>query len=197
MNEQAKILVVDDEAVVRESLRDWLVDSGYDVVIAENGLQALNIQEKNNTRIMVSDLVMPGMDGIELMRRAKEMVPDIAVIIITAYGSIPTAIAAMKDGAYDYIEKPFCPERAELLIKKVVEHQKLVEENIALRQQVEERYRFENIIAKSHKMQQVFELVKTVAKSSATVLITGDSGTGKELIARAIHNQSPAAISPS
>jgi len=191
MNKRAKILVVDDEAVVRESLRDWLIDAGYDVVIAENGPEALKIIEKEKIRIAISDLVMPGMDGIELMRRAKEIVPDIAVIIITAYGSIPTAIAAMKDGAYDYIEKPFCPERAELLIKKVVEHQELVEENIALRQHLEERYRFENIIGKSHKMQQVFEVVRTVAKANATVLISGDSGTGKELIARAIHNQSP------
>jgi two-component system response regulator AtoC len=133
---------------------------------------------------------MPGMDGIELMKRAKEIQPNIEVIIITAYGSIPTAIAAMKDGAYDYIEKPFCPERAELLVKKLAEHQELVEENLSLRQRLEDRYRFENIIAKSSKMQRVIEAIKVVAKSNATVLITGESGTGKELVARAIHSQS-------
>ncbi|GAI90064.1 unnamed protein product, partial [marine sediment metagenome] len=129
-------------------------------------------------------------DGIELMKTAKNILPNIEVIIITAYGSIPTAISAMREGAYDYIEKPFCPERAELLIEKLVERQKLVEENLSLHQKLEEHYRFENIITKSPKMQQVIEVIKIVAKSNATVLIIGDSGTGKELVARAIHSQS-------
>jgi two-component system response regulator AtoC len=186
-----KILVVDDEAIVRESLRDWLSDAGYQVFAAENGAQALEIMEKEKLGIVITDLVMPGIDGIELMKRAREVSPHTAVIIITAYGSIPTAIAAMKEGAYDYIEKPFCPEQTELLIRKLVERQRLIDENLALRQRLEERYRFENIIAKSHKMQQIFEVVRTVAQSNATVLITGESGTGKELIARAIHNLSP------
>jgi len=134
--------------------------------------------------------VAPGMDGIELMKRAKELHPRIEVIIITAYASIPTAIAAIKEGAYDYIEKPFCPERAEFLVEKLAEHQELVEENLALRHRLEDRYRFENIIAKSSKMQRLIELIKVVGKSNATVLITGESGTGKELVARAIHSQS-------
>jgi two-component system response regulator AtoC len=185
-----KILVVDDEAIVRESLSDWLKDAGYQVFTAENGPKALEIIGREQMGIVITDLVMPGMDGIELMRRAKQIQPDIEVIIITAYGSIPTAIAAMKDGAYDYIEKPFCPERAELLVKKLAEHQELVEENLSLRQKLEDRYRFENIIAKSSKMQRVIEVIKVVAKSNATVLITGESGTGKELVARAIHSQS-------
>ena len=187
---KAKILVVDDEAIVRESLRDWLSDCGYQVLTAENGYQALEIIEKERLSIVITDLVMPGMDGIELMKKAKDIIPNIQVIIITAYGSITTAIAAMKEGAYDYIEKPFCPERAELLVQKLVEHQGLIEENISLHQKLEEHYRFENIIAKSPKMQQVIEVIKIVAKSNATVLITGDSGTGKELVARAIHAQS-------
>ena len=190
MKRKAKILVVDDEAIIRDSLRDWLSDGGYQVFTAENGHQALEIIEKERLWIVIADLVMPGMDGIELMKRGKEINPNIEVIIITAYGSIATAIAAMKEGAYDYIEKPFCPERAELLVKKLVEHQGLIEENISLHQKLEERYRFENIIAKSPKMQQVIEVIKIVAKSNATVLITGDSGTGKELVARAIHSQS-------
>ena len=187
---KVKILVVDDEAIVRESLGDWLKDVGYQVLTTENGPKALEVIEKEKPGIMIADLVMPGMDGIELMKRAKAQQPKIEVIIITAYASIPTAITAMKEGAYDYIEKPFCPERAELLVEKLVEHQELVEENLSLRQKLEDHYRFENIIAKSSKMQRLIELIKVVGKSNATVLITGESGTGKELVARAIHSQS-------
>ena len=185
-----KILVVDDEPIVRESLRDWLSDSGHNVLIADNGRRALELIEKERPGIALVDLVMPGMNGIDLLKKAKELSPEIEVIIITAYGSIPTAIDAVKQGAYDYIEKPFCPEKAELLIDKLLEHRRLVEENICLHQRLEDRYRFENIIAKSRRMQQVIEIIRVVAKSSATVLITGGSGTGKELVARAIHVQS-------
>jgi len=190
MKNKAKILVVDDEAIMRESLRDWLSDIGHQVLTAENGPQALKVIERRKPDIIITDLVMPGMDGIELLKRAKEISPGIEVIIITAYGSIPTAITAMREGAYDYIEKPFCPEKAELLIERLAEHKGLIEENISLHQKLEERYRFENIIAKSPKMQQVIEVIKVVARSNATVLIIGDSGTGKELVARAIHSQS-------
>jgi len=190
MERKAKILVADDEPIVRESLRDWLSDIDYQVFTAESGSQALEILEKEQIGIVIADLVMPGMDGIELMKRAKEIVPMVEVIIITAFGSIPTAINAMKEGAYDYIEKPFCPERVVILIEKLVEHQGLVEENLSLQKKLEQRYEFENITAKSPKMQQVVEVIKVVAKSNATVLITGDSGTGKELVARSIHSQS-------
>jgi len=190
MKKKVKILIVDDEAIVRESLRDWMSDVGHQVLTAENGHQALEIIEKEKPGIAIVDLIMPGMDGIELLKRAKEIYPNIEVIIITAYGSIPTAINAMREGAYDYIEKPFCPERAELLVNKLAEHQRLVEENISLHQKLEKQYRFENIIAKSPKMQQVIEVIRVVAKSNATVLIVGDSGTGKELVARALHSQS-------
>jgi DNA-binding NtrC family response regulator len=190
MKKKAKILIVDDEAIIRQSLHDWLSDAGYQVFTAENGPQALEIIQREGLRIVIADLVVPGIDGIELMKRAKMISPNIEVIIITAYGSIPTAITAIREGAYDYIEKPFCPERAELLIEKLVEHQGLIEENISLHQKLEERYRFENIIAKSPKMQQVIEVIKVVAKSNATVLITGETGTGKELVAQAIHSQS-------
>ena len=185
-----KVLIVDDEAIIRDALSDWLKDIGYQVFTAENGHEALEVIEREKPGIMIADLVMPGMDGIELMKRARAQRPNIEVIIITAYASIPTAITAMKEGAYDYIEKPFCPERAELLVKKLAAHQDLVEENLSLRQKLEDRYRFENIIAKSSKMQRVIEVIKVVAKSNATVLITGESGTGKELVARAVHAQS-------
>jgi len=187
---KARILVVDDETIVRESLAEWLKDAGHEVFTTEDGYKALEVVERERPGIMIADLVMPGMDGIELMRKAKALLPGIEVIIITAYASIPTAITAMKEGAYDYIEKPFCPERAELLVEKLSQYRELVEENIALRQKMEGHYRFENIIAKSSKMQRLIELIKTVGKSNATVLITGESGTGKELVAHAIHSQS-------
>ena len=185
-----KILVVDDEAIIRDSLRDWLSDAGHQVLTAEDGYHALGLIENETPGIAIVDLVMPGMDGIELLKKAKEISPNIEVIVITAYASIPTAIAAMKEGAYDYVEKPFSPERVELLIKKLIEHMDLVEENISLHQKLDQRHCFEDIITKSPKMQQVIELIKIVAKSNATVLITGESGTGKELVARAIHSQS-------
>jgi len=187
---KVKILVVDDEPIVRESLAEWLKDAGHVVFTAGDGYKALEVIERERPGIMIADLVMPGMDGIELMRRAKAQQSRLEVIIITAYASIPTAITAMKEGAYDYIEKPFCPERAELLVEKLSQYRELVEENIALRQKLEDHYRFENIIAKSSKMQRLIELIKTVARSNATVLITGESGTGKELVARAIHSRS-------
>jgi len=190
MKKQANILVVDDETIIRESLRDWLEDAGYQVLTAENGPRALEIIQEGRPSVAFVDLVMPGMDGIELLRRVKETSPGTEVVIITAYGSIPTAINAIREGAYDYIEKPFCPERAEILIEKLLEHRRLLEENIALQHKLEERYRFENIIAKSPKMQQVIEVIKVVAKTNATVLITGETGNGKELVARAIHLQS-------
>ncbi len=190
MKTQVKILVVDDEAIIRDSLRDWLSDAGHFVLTAENGSQALEIIQRENPAVAIADLVMPGMDGIELMKRTKELAADTMFIIITAYGSIPTAVAAVREGAYDYIEKPFSPERVELLVAKLSERQRLVEENIALRQELEERYCFEDIVTKSPKMKQIIELIKVVAKSNTTVLITGESGTGKELVARAIHSQS-------
>ncbi|MCR4393457.1 MAG: sigma-54 dependent transcriptional regulator [Dehalococcoidales bacterium] len=190
MKRKTKILIVDDEAIMRDSLRDWLSDVGHDVLTAENSTQALEIIQKENPAVAVIDLVLPGADGLELLRKAKQLAPDIQVIIITAYGSIATAITAIKEGAYDYIEKPFPPEKIELLIDKLVERQSLLDENLSLRHKLEEKYSFENIVAKSAQMQKIIEMVKVVARSNATVMISGESGTGKELIARAIHSQS-------
>jgi len=190
MSKRTKILVVDDEGIVRESLRDWLSGVGYKVEIAESGEKALRIIKQKKIKIMVADLIMPGMDGIELMKNAREIVPSISTVIITAHGTIQTAITAIREGAYDYIEKPFCPEKVEHLIKNLVEHHDLIEENISLRRKIEDRFHFEGIIAKSPKMLKIIELVKTVAPTSATVLITGETGTGKEVVARAIHHQS-------
>jgi two-component system response regulator AtoC len=187
---KTRVLIVDDETIIRESLRDWLGDAGHEVLTAGDGPRALEIIEEKRPPIAIVDLVMPGMDGIELLKRAKAAFPDIEVVLMTAYASIPTAIAAMKQGAYDYIEKPFSPEMIELLVDKLAERQQLLEDNIRLRQQLEGYYRFEDIITKSPRMQQIIELIKVVARSQATVLITGESGTGKELVARAIHSQS-------
>jgi two-component system response regulator AtoC len=190
MAKKTVILVVDDEKIVRESLQDWLLNVGYKVEIAESGEQALQIIRRKKIKIMLADLVMPGLDGIELMKEARKIVPTLITVIITAYGSIQTAISAIREGAYDYIEKPFCPEKVELLIKNLVAHHDLVEENISLRRKIEDRYLFEGIIAKSPVMLRIFELIKTVAPTTATVLIIGKTGTGKEIVARAIHHQS-------
>ena len=191
MKKRTTILVVDDEDIVRESLRDWLDGVGYKVDIAESADKALRIIKQKKIKIMIADLIMPGMNGIELMKKAREIVPTISTVIITAHGTIQTAITAIKEGAYDYVEKPFCPEKVELLIKNLVEHQDLVEENISLRRKIEDRFHFEGIIAKSPKMLKIIELIKTVAPTNATILIIGKTGTGKEVIARAIHHQSP------
>ncbi len=190
MRKKPEVLVVDDEDIVRESLRDWLEGVGYDVETAESGEAALQIIKKKKIKIMLADLVMPGMNGIELMLEAKKIVPELAAVIITAHATIQTAITAIREGAHDYIEKPFCPEKVELLIEKLVERQDLIEENISLRQKIKERFQFEGIIAKSPKMLKIFELIRIVAPTNATVLITGETGTGKEVVARAIHHQS-------
>ncbi len=187
---KTKLLIVDDEDIVRESLSDWLSSIGYKVLTAKCGEEALRIIKQKKVKIMVADLIMPGMNGIELMKKARTIIPTMSTVIITAHGTIQTAIAAIREGAYDYIEKPFCPEKVELLIRNLVEHHNLLEENITLRRKIEDRDSFEGIIAKSPKMIKIFELIKTVAPTSATVLITGDSGTGKEIVARAIHRQS-------
>ena len=196
MRKTTEILVVDDESIVRESLHDWLDSVGYKVITAESAEEALRIIQRKKIKIMLADLIMPGMNGIELMKRAREIVPTISTVIITAHGTIQTAITAIREGAYDYVEKPFCPEKVELLIKNLVDHQNLIEENISLRRKVEDRYRFEGIIAKSPKMLKIFELIKTIAPTTATVLVIGETGTGKEVIARAIHHQSQRRTKP-
>jgi two-component system response regulator AtoC len=190
MKKKTKLLVVDDEDIVRESLCDWLSSVGYKVLTAKCGDDALDIIKHKKVKIMIADLIMPGIDGIELMKKARDIVPTITTVIITAHGTIQTAIIAMREGAYDFIEKPFCPEKVELIIRNLVEHHNLIEENISLRQKVEDRHNFEGIIAKSPRMMKIFELIKTVAPTNTTILITGESGTGKEVVARAIHRQS-------
>jgi DNA-binding NtrC family response regulator len=188
--EKTKVLVVDDEAIIRDSLKDWLTDAGHEVFTAENGNDALEIVRKEKPSVAIIDLVLPGADGVEILKKARQIIPNLHVIIITAFSSIPSAINAIKEGAYDYIEKPFSPEKLELLINKMTRGPSAPEENMTIRQKMEEKYSFENIVAKSPRMQKIVEMIKVVAKSNAPVSIFGESGTGKEVVARAIHNQS-------
>lgn len=188
--ESGRILIVDDEEIMRESLTDWLKEDGYEVVAVEDGFKALDAVRQEKWNVMLLDLKMPQMDGLEVLRRVKSLGLDLPIIIVTAYATVDTAVAAIKEGAYDYIVKPFHPDELGLIIKKIIEHQNLVQENILLRKELSHRYQFQDIIGKSPKMQAVFDLIKTVAPTKSTVLIEGESGTGKELVARAIHESS-------
>jgi DNA-binding NtrC family response regulator len=196
MSEKARILIVDDELIVRQSLSDWLAESGYEVEAVDGGSKAISEVKKKEWDLLLVDLKMRGMDGIDVMRAVKKISKDLPVVIITGYPTVDTAVQAMKQGAYDYIVKPFNPEEIDLVIRNVVAHQNLVKENIRLRQELKRRYQFKDIVGKSRKMQEVLVLVKTVARSNSTVLIQGESGTGKELIARAIHSASPRSKHP-
>lgn len=190
MKEKLKILIVDDEEIVRESLSAWLIEDGYDVHAVESGKKALEEIKTNSYEIMLIDLKMPEMDGLQLMQEVKKVNPDIIMIIITAYATVDTAVKAMKEGAYDYLVKPFDPDELSLVIKKISQHIRLSRENILLRKQLLKEYYLHDIISKNPKMLELFEVVRTVAPTDSTVLIQGESGTGKELFARAIHKES-------
>jgi len=184
------ILVIDDEAAMRESLSLWLKEEGYYVEAVASGPEAIEKVGKKTWNIALLDLKMPGMDGLEVQREIKKISPETQIVMITAYPSVDTAISAMKEGAYDYIIKPFDPDEVSFMVKKIIEHQDLLLENILLRQRLEEKYQFPDIIGKSDAMQNIFELIRKVAPTIAPVLITGETGTGKELVARAIHGNS-------
>lgn len=190
MRKDVHILVVDDERIMRDSLSDWLLEEGYEVVAVEDGARALEKVRAERWDALLVDLKMPEMDGIEVLEEVKKINQEIPVIIMTAYATVDSAVRAMKQGAYDYIVKPFNPEEIGLAIRKIVAYQDLLKENLYLRHELEKKYEFMDIIGKGHKMQEVLALVKTVAKSNSTILIEGESGTGKELVARAIHNSS-------
>lgn len=196
MREDAKILIVDDEPLIRLSLTEWLKEENYLTRAVEDGPGALEALRKEPWDIMLLDLKMPGMDGLDVLREAKKIAPQTTVIMMTAYASVASSVQAMKEGAYDYIVKPFDVQELTLLLKRIVEHQQLLSENILLRKQLTQQYEYENIVGKSAPMQAVFELIGTVAETNATVLITGETGTGKELVARAIHTNSTRRYSP-
>jgi DNA-binding NtrC family response regulator len=184
------ILVVDDEESVRDSLYNWFIEDGYDVACAENAKEALSILESKNYNIILADIKMPGMDGLEMHRRIKSLERDSIVIIMTAFASVDTAVQALKDGAYDYITKPFDPDDLSHLIRNATSELSLKAENEALRERVDTLENVEDLIGNSDAMIKVLEKVKRVAQSNSPVIITGESGTGKELIARAIHSNS-------
>jgi len=188
--ETARVLVVDDEEIVRESLGGWLTQDGLAVEVAADGPAALEKLRQGKWAIALVDLKMPGMDGIQVLQEARKLQPDSAVVIMTAYATVDTAVAAIKQGAYDYLVKPFDPEELSLMIQKILSQQKLVHENEVLRKALKREYGFHDVISKSPAMQQVFELARAAAPSGSTVLILGESGTGKEVLARAIHKES-------
>jgi DNA-binding NtrC family response regulator len=192
MATKPRILIVDDELVVRESLREWFAEDGYAVGAASNGREALQMVQQGLWDIMLIDIKMPGMDGLELQRKLKDVTPDAVVVIMTAYASVDTAVQALKEGAYDYITKPFDPEDLQRIVDKATERQQLVRENEQLKERIAAATADEDdLVGTSPEMEQVRSLVRSVAPTDTTVLVTGESGTGKELVARAIHRASP------
>jgi len=192
----AKILIVDDETIMRESLAGWLLRDGHEVETAKSGEEALEKLAVVRYDILLLDIKMEGISGLEVLKRIKESDSDVAVIMITAYGSISTAIEAMKSGAADYLLKPFDPNELGVLIEKILENQARVLENLYLKEQYKERTRFESMIGQSAAMQRIFDLIMDVAPTGSTVLITGETGTGKGLAAKAIHTNSPHSQGP-
>jgi two-component system response regulator HydG len=196
LKSQGKLLIVDDELSVRDSLAKWFHEEGYEVGTAEDANGALARMAEQHWEAALVDIKMRGTDGIELQRRMHEIEPSLIVIIMTGYASVETAVTALKNGAYDYVTKPLDPDEIAHLVKKALAHKRTEEENVRLRETVAEVARPEEIVGESEAMQAVFHAIETVAPTDATVLITGDSGTGKELVARAIHHASPRRFHP-
>lgn len=185
------ILVVDDEPNYLIILTEILRDEGFEVFAAENGEKALDIVRTTDLDLVLTDMQMPVMGGMELLRQVKAINHNLPVIMLTAYGEVEKAVAAMRDGAFNYLTKPFKNDELLANIAKAVEHYSLLRENIRLRSEVKKRYSFAEMIGKNKQMQLLFTMIEKVAPTPASVLITGESGTGKELVARAIHNYSP------
>jgi DNA-binding NtrC family response regulator len=187
METKANILIVDDEQVVRTSLTHWFREDNYNVLAAEDAETALKIFEKSKFDLILLDMKMPGMSGLDLLVKIKANDPDVVVILITAFASVQSAIKALKNGAQDYITKPIDPDELSHIVEKALEQKKLIKENIQLKENIEEIVRPDNLIGESQAMKKIFSLVNTVAPTDTTVMIRGESGTGKELFAKAIH----------
>ncbi|MFU8844867.1 MAG: sigma-54-dependent transcriptional regulator [Bacteroidales bacterium] len=190
MSKKISLLVVDDEVSVRDSLYNWFIEDGYQVSCAESAMQALKILENDPHDIILADIKMPGMDGLEMLKRIKALKPDAIVIIMTAFATVDTAVQALKDGAFDYVTKPFDPDDLSHLIRNASRQVSLSSENERLREHVVSLENVQDIIGVSEAMVKVLREVESVAQSNSSVIITGESGTGKELIARAIHANS-------
>jgi two-component system NtrC family response regulator len=184
------ILIVDDEKNYLVVLEALLSPEGYEIVTSEKAQEALRMIQEADVDLVLTDMKMPGMTGMELLEEAKKIKPEVPVIMMTAYGTIEMAVEAMKKHAYDYITKPFQNEELKLTIRKALDNYRLLKENRRLSEALTERYGYRNIVGKSKPMQKVYDLIAKVAQSKASVLITGPSGTGKELIAKAIHYES-------
>ncbi|GAG54828.1 unnamed protein product, partial [marine sediment metagenome] len=185
------VLVVDDERNIREGLGKLLEIDGYKVFLASDGNEALEVVNRGDMDLAIVDLKMPNLSGEELLKRSTVMYPNLPVIILTGHGTIENAVQAMRDGAYDYLTKPINMDRFSLLVKRALSKRELVLQYRAMQEELEKKSQFSNIIGKSGVMKKIFELVKQVAPTRASVLITGDSGVGKEVIADAIHYHSP------
>jgi len=185
-----RILIVDDEEIVIRSCLRILAADDYEVDTSRDGLDALRKVHEKNYDVLILDIKMPKMDGMEVLQRVKEAKPDIDVIMITGLHDIETAVQAMKMGAFDYLPKPFEPEEFQIVVARAFERRRLMQENISLKSEVSAKYRFDNIIGASPPMQSVYRLIARCAPTNSTVMLRGDSGTGKELIARAIHYNS-------
>ena len=192
----SSILIVDDEQSYRQLLSLVFEGDGHVIRTASNGREAIDLVKKEPADVIISDVKMPDMDGIELLRQARELFPDLGVILMTAFASVETAREAFKLGADDFVTKPFDVEELKLIVKKTLEKQALIDENRAFKRAQRERGSVKNIIGNSAKMQAIFQMIETVAEVQSTILITGESGTGKELVARAIHDLSPRAERP-
>ena len=196
MKHKGKIHIIDDEPIIHEVLGDLLTSEGHSVVNSANGEEALEKQSSQSFDLILLDLLMPGMDGIEVLKRLKKIDSQAMIIIITAYASVESAISAMKMGAFDYVQKPFKHDELLLTIERAIDHKKLQEENLRLKDELKQKFSFENIVGKSKGMQDVFDLIKASAPTRSTILIQGESGTGKELVAKAIHQNSDRASFP-
>lgn len=196
MAKKISILIVDDEESVRDSLYNWFIEDGYYVECAENAKKALTILQSDNFDIILADIKMPGMDGLEMLKRIKSLKSDAIVIIMTAFATVDTAVQALKDGAFDYVTKPFDPDELSHLIRNASKQISLIEENEILKDKVISLENVEDMVGHSEAMQEVFRQIESVAQSTASVIITGESGTGKELVAKAIHANSPRKFFP-
>ena len=196
MMEKARILIAEDEMTQRELLEGFLKKEGYSVMAVTNGREALQKLHGELFDVVLLDYKMPELDGFQTLREIRRLYPDLPAVMMTAYGTVETAVASMKEGAVDYLTKPIDLEELLLLLQKVVERSALIQENRALKAQLQERYTFDHIVYGSPKMEEVLGLVARVAPSQVTVLIRGESGTGKELIANAIHYASPRSGKP-